>query len=105
MKDNLKELVRIQRQKYRIISKAEGLQNVINSMKLRHNCSISVRDYSFPQGAVDENVAIGHCDNDCIDEDDVCKDVIEALELVKDKYIKAFEKLDAEVKKDENNGR
>nr|DAW73887.1 MAG TPA: hypothetical protein [Caudoviricetes sp.]DAX87284.1 MAG TPA: hypothetical protein [Caudoviricetes sp.] len=98
MEDNLKELVRIQRQKYRIISRAEEIQNVINSIKLRHNCSISVRNYSFPQGTVDENVAIGHCDNDCIDEDDVCKDIIEALNLVRDKYIKAFEELDAEVR-------
>lgn len=98
MEDNLKELVRIQRQKYRIISRAEEIQNVINSIKIRHNCSISVRNYSFPQGTVDENVAIGHCDNDCIDEDDVCKDIIEALNLVRDKYIKAFEELDAEVR-------
>ena len=98
MEENLKELVRIQRQKYRIISRVEEIQSVINSIKLRHNCSISVRNYSFPQGTADENVTIGHCDNDCIDEDDVCKDIIEALNLVSDKYIKAFEELDTEVK-------
>lgn len=105
MEDSLKELVRVQRQKYRIISRAEEIQSVIDSIKCLHNCSVSVRNYKFPQGTVDANVAIGHCDNDCVDEDDVCKDIIEALELVKGKYIKAFEELDAEAKKGEKDGR
>lgn len=98
MEDNLKELIGIQRQKYRVISKADEIQSIINLIKHRHRCSIGVRDYSATQGGIDENVEIGRCDNDCIDEDDVCKDVIEALKLVKDKYIKAFEELDTEAK-------
>ena len=59
--DNLKELIKMQKKKYEIISKAEELQKVI--------------------------------------------DIIEALKLVKDKYIKAFEELGTEAKKGEDNGR
>lgn len=48
---------------------------------------------------------LGHeaysCDNDCIDEDDVCGDIIEALKAVKGKYIKAFKELDAGAEKGE----
>nr|DAN41563.1 MAG TPA: hypothetical protein [Caudoviricetes sp.] len=99
MEDSLKRLVRVQRRKYRIISRAEEIQKVIDSIECLHNCSIDVQDHNFPQRTVDANVTIGRCDNDCVDENDVCKDIIEALELVKGKYIKAFEELDAETKK------
>ena len=76
----------------------EAVQEVIDLIEYRHNCIICVRDYDFSKKFIEAELEIGRCDNDCIDEDDVCKDVIEALKLVKDKYIKAFEELDTEAK-------
>ena len=100
--DNLKELIKMQKKKYEIISKAEELQKVIDIMVRGCNCVISVSDYTLD---MDAKVAIGRCDNGYIDEDDALKDIIEALKLVKDKYIKAFEELGTEAKKGEDNGR
>ena len=50
MEDNLKELVGIQGQQYRVISKADEIQSIINLIKNRHRYSIGVRDYSATQG-------------------------------------------------------
>jgi hypothetical protein len=103
MEDNLKELVKLHKRKYEIISKANELQNVIDLIERRCNCIISVRNYNFDKEVIDAKIAIGRCDNDCIDEDDVCGDIIEALKAVKGKYIKAFKELDTDVEESKEN--
>lgn len=100
MEDNLKELIKMQKKKYKIISRAEELQKVIELIERRHNCIICVRDCDI-SGIIDAKFEIGRC----YDEDDVCSDIVEALKMTRDKYIKAFEDLDAEAKKGGENGR
>jgi hypothetical protein len=105
MEDNLKELVELYKKKYEFISKVEAVQEVIDLIECRHNCIICVRNYDFSKKFIEAELEIGRCDNDCIDEDDVCGDIIEALKAVKGKYIKAFEELDTEVEESKENGK
>lgn len=100
IEDNLKELIKIQKKKYEIISKAEELQKVIELIERRRNCVICVRDCDI-SGIIDAKFEIGRC----YDEDDVRSDIVEVLKIIRDKYIKAFEDLDAEAKKGEEDGR
>lgn len=94
MEDNLKELIKMQKKKYEIISKAEELQKVIELIERRRSCIICVRDCDI-SGVIDAKFEIGRC----YDEDDVRRDIVEALKMIRDKYIVAFKDLDAEVKK------
>ena len=103
MEDNLKELAKLYKRKYEIISKANKLQDVIDLIERRCNCIISVRNYNFDKEVIDEKIAIGRCDNDCIDEDDVCGYITKALKMIKGEYIKAFEELDTEVEESKEN--
>ena len=52
-------------------------------------------------GIIDAKFEIGRC----YDEDDVCSDIVEALKTIRDKYlkeyIKIFEQVDMEAKKDD----
>lgn len=98
IEDNLKEFVRAYGKKYEIISKAEELQSIIDLIERRCNCIISVRNYNFDKEVIDARIAIGRCDNDYINEDDVCGYIIKALKMIKGEYIKAFEELDTEAK-------
>lgn len=98
--DYLKELIKMQKKKYEIISKAEELQKVIDLIERRRNCVICVRDCDI-SGIIDAEFEIGRC----YDEDDVRSDIVEALKTIRDKYIKEFEDLDAETKKGEENGK
>ena len=105
MEDNLKELVKLHKRKYEIISKADELQNVIDLIERRCNCIISVRNYNFDKEVIDARIAIGRCDNDCIDEDDVCGYITKALKMIRDEYIKAFKELDTDVEESKENGK
>lgn len=105
MEDNLKELVELYKKKYELISKVEAVQEVIDLIEYRHNCIICVRNYDFSEKFIEAELEIGRCDNDCIDEDDVCGDIIKALKAVKGKYIKGFKELDAGAEKGEENGK
>ena len=100
MEDNLKELIKMQKKKYEIISKAEELQKVIELIERRRSCIICVRDCDI-SGIIDAKFEIGRC----YDEDDVCSDIVEALKTIRDKYlkeyIKIFEQVDMEAKKDD----
>lgn len=96
MEDNLKELIKMQKKKYEIISKVEELQKVIELIEQRHSCAIYVRG-SDTSGIMDEKFEISRC----YDEDDVRSVIVEALKMIRDKYIKAFEDLDAETKEGE----
>ena len=96
MEDNLKELVKMQKKIYEIISRSEELQKVIELIERRRSCIICVRDCDI-SGVIDAKFEIGRC----YDEDDVCSDIVEALKMTRDKYIKEFEDLDAETKEGE----
>ena len=93
MEDNLKELIEMCKKKYEIALKVEDLQNVIELIERRRNCVICVKDCDI-SGIIDAKFEIGRC----YDEDDVRRDIVEALKMIRDKYIKAFEGLDAEAK-------
>ena len=100
MEDNLKELIKMQKKKYEIISKAEELQKVIELIERRRSCIICVRDCDI-SGIIDAKFEIGRC----YDEDYVCSDIVEALKTIRYKYlkeyIKIFEQVDMEAKKDD----
>ena len=100
MEDYLKELIKMQKKKYEIISKVEELQKVIELIERRHSCIICVRDYDI-SGVIDAKFEIGRC----YDEDDVRSDIVKALKMIRDKYIKEFEDLDAEARKGGESGR
>ena len=100
MEDNLKELIEMCKKKYGIALKVEDLQKVIELIERRRSCIICVRDCDI-SGVIDAKFEIGRC----YDEDDVRSDMVEALKMIRDKYIKALEELDTGTKGCEKSGR